>query len=678
MADLVGAHVTLAGLNARPDLNGRRGMVLSYSAERGRVGVKIEGEPKPLSLKPSSLAVVELQLFSLDADTTLLVLLQLPAVGLARLACVSRATRNCVDACVAARKAALGARLPPWAAQPPNGPLLSAIHFVELQDGLPLRSLAAGSTFSLVVSPKDGRVYSFGGPSEPGGSVAHLGLGDNQRVAVEHPTAVSATPSVVAAYSWGSVVAGDQHAALMTRDQEPVLWGNNAHGQLGSMWGSSGSVVATVGTPFFNMMRNVGGATPAMRGLGNQKFVQVAVGRQHTLALNGSGMVLACGSNDFGQCGSEHPGDQPASTNFEMGMLRALQFGIICEAVPTAGPPPPPRPLRIVQIAAGLHHSCAVSMGGVLLTWGSGTYGKLGHGDERDRHIPKIVESDPATPVPAFAAVSAGAQHTIALSDRGELYAWGRNTEGQCGIARQKESRSLGWRAEALAESRPRRVVELFEQPRWNKEKDVVGASYGVYDEPLQEKIVLTQISAGHNHSAALASDGSVFMFGRGNKGQVGRRKPGSAAACQGLQSRFDSPVPTRVGGALGGVKVVEVACGGEHTLARTVTGHTYAWGSGQYGQVGLGDFVAMVMGPKLIESEVLDPGVAVARPAGEAPGEPPATPDGVGSRLRRVIPTVRRVRSFISYVVAEETLAVAVFACLVMFLPVYLGVYLG
>ena len=42
------------------------------------------------------------------------------------------------------------------------------------------------------------------------------------------------------------------------------------------------------------------------------------------------------------------------------------------------------------------------------------------------------------------------------------------------------------------------------------------------------------------------------------------------------------------------------------------------------------------------------------------------------------MIPTVRRVRSFISYVVAEETLAVAVFACLVMFLPVYLGVYLG
>jgi hypothetical protein len=113
-------------------------------------------------------AEIELDFLSpLDADCTQLVLQQLPATGLARLACVSRATRICVDYAVMARKAALGARLPPWA---PNGPLLSAIHFVELQDGLPLRSLAAGSTFSLVVSPRDGRLYSFGGPSEPGGS----------------------------------------------------------------------------------------------------------------------------------------------------------------------------------------------------------------------------------------------------------------------------------------------------------------------------------------------------------------------------------------------------------------------------------------------------------------------------------------------------------------------------
>ena len=374
-------------------------------------------------------------------------------------------------------------------------------------------------------------------------------------------------------------------------------------------------------------------------------------------------MVLACGSNDFGQCGSEHPGDQPASANFEMGMLRALQFGIICKAIHrgrhrhhgrcASFRSPPAR-------TAGRQHGRGAHLG-------SGTYGKLGHGDERDRHIPEIVKGHPATPVPAFAAVSAGAQHTLALSGRGELYAWGRNTEGQCGIA-LKKSETLGWRAEALAESRPRRVVEFFEQPRWYHQKGA--APYGKYGEPLQEKIFLTQISAGHNHSAALASDGSVFMFGRGNKGQVGRIALAPLDGLQGLQGRYDSPVPIRVGGALRGVKVVEVACGGEHTLARTATGHTYAWGAGLHGQLGLGRFALMVTEPTLIEAEVLDPGVAEVRRGVEAQGDTLATLDLAGSGLRRIVSTVRRVEeSFIAY---------AVVACLAVFLPVALGVPWG
>ena len=59
MADLIGAHVTLQDLKARPELNGRRGRVLSFSADTGRAGVNVEGEPKPLSLKPANLAVVK-------------------------------------------------------------------------------------------------------------------------------------------------------------------------------------------------------------------------------------------------------------------------------------------------------------------------------------------------------------------------------------------------------------------------------------------------------------------------------------------------------------------------------------------------------------------------------------------------------------------------------------------
>ena len=57
MADLVGAP-SRSGPGRGP-VNGRRGRVLSFSADTGRAGVSVEDEPKPLSLKPANLAVVK-------------------------------------------------------------------------------------------------------------------------------------------------------------------------------------------------------------------------------------------------------------------------------------------------------------------------------------------------------------------------------------------------------------------------------------------------------------------------------------------------------------------------------------------------------------------------------------------------------------------------------------------
>jgi len=37
-------------------------------------------------------------------------------------------------------------------------------------------------------------------------------------------------------------------------------------------------------------------------------------------------------------------------------------------------------------------------------------------------------------------------------------------------------------------------------------------------------------------------------------------------------------------------VPVVDLACGGGHTLALTATGSVYGWGENKFGQLGLGD----------------------------------------------------------------------------------------
>ena len=143
-----------------------------------------------------------------------------------------------------------------------------------------------------------------------------------------------------------------------------------------------------------------------------------------------------------------------------------------------------------------------------------------------------------------------------------------------------------------------------------------------------------------------------VVLSYSAERGRVGVKIEGEPKPLSLKPSALAVVVPIRVGGALRGVKVVEVACGGEHTLARTATGHTYAWGSGQYGQLSLGRFVAMVTEPTLIESEMLDPGVAEVRRGVEAPADPPVTLDLAGSGLRRIVSTVRHVPSFILYAV--------------------------
>jgi hypothetical protein len=47
----LGSFVVKDGLNGRPELNGQWAVVVPHDHARGRAGVRMEGEPQPLSLK---------------------------------------------------------------------------------------------------------------------------------------------------------------------------------------------------------------------------------------------------------------------------------------------------------------------------------------------------------------------------------------------------------------------------------------------------------------------------------------------------------------------------------------------------------------------------------------------------------------------------------------------------
>lgn len=85
----------------------------------------------------------------------------------------------------------------------------------------------------------------------------------------------------------------------------------------------------------------------------------------------------------------------------------------------------------VTAIDAGDDHSIALAADGRLWTWGQGTFGALGHDTTESQHTPQQVAALRNSQIVSMAA---GGHHTVALSFKGRVYTWGNNTYGQLGV----------------------------------------------------------------------------------------------------------------------------------------------------------------------------------------------------------------------------------------------------
>ncbi|MCL2525893.1 MAG: hypothetical protein FWE46_02420, partial [Coriobacteriia bacterium] len=146
-------------------------------------------------------------------------------------------------------------------------------------------------------------------------------------------------------------------------------------------------------------------------------------------------------------------------------------------------------------------------------------------------------------PLTAFAAttqpvVAAGGWHSLAINAEGQLWAWGRNVDGQLGI---------GASGEDSMSDVPVRVGTASD---W------------------------VDVSAGDNHTLAINSSGQLYAWGFGGNGQLGRGDKSS------------SSVPVRVGNA-SNWKIVNA--NGQNSFAINTNGQLFAWGMNNDGSLGLG-----------------------------------------------------------------------------------------
>uniref|UniRef100_A0A4W4FY02 HECT domain-containing protein n=1 Tax=Electrophorus electricus TaxID=8005 RepID=A0A4W4FY02_ELEEL len=202
------------------------------------------------------------------------------------------------------------------------------------------------------------------------------------------------------------------------------------------------------------------------------------------------------------------------------------------------------RPVRdlsgrnVIQIACGDQHFMALTNDGQLFTWGQNSSGQLGLGKGEPSSVsPQPLKSLCGIPL---AQISAGGDHSFALSLSGAVFGWGRNSAGQLGLG-DCEDRYF-----------PTCVSNL------SKKKTVF-------------------IACGEEHTATLSKGGTVFTFGLGRYGQLGHNS-------------FRDELCPRVVAELWGSKVSQISCGRHHTLALVGSSKTiYSFGCGEQGQLGNG-----------------------------------------------------------------------------------------
>jgi len=190
---------------------------------------------------------------------------------------------------------------------------------------------------------------------------------------------------------------------------------------------------------------------------------------------------------------------------------------------------------------------------------------------------------------PEARTFSAGAQHSLAISADGTLWAWGLNTNGQTGLGtttgNQTTPAQVGtatnWiqvSAGHIHSNAIRSDGTLWAWGAGGNGQTGLGTTTGTQTTPAQVGTATnwTQVSAEQSHSLAIRSDGTLWSWGFNANGRTGL----------GISSLTNTLVPTQVG-----IDTTwsQVSAGESYSLALRSDGTLWAWGSNENGQTGLG-----------------------------------------------------------------------------------------
>lgn len=275
--------------------------------------------------------------------------------------------------------------------------------------------------------------------------------------------------------------------------------------------------------------------------------------------------------------------------------------------------------IKFKKVVSGALNAIGVTEDGLVYTWGRNyTYGVLGDGSTDD-----FIRNAPEKPLEGLLKgkkivdAAAGTYHNIVVDDEGNIYGWGRNTDGQLGIGSGINISTTPASVDLSSVGRPK-IISLTTGLLFSEALDENGKVYswgkndvgqlGLGHTSTQEYFPqianigtekIEKISSSYNFTLAITENGKILAWGINNAGQLGI--PTATASYLSVPTLVDSSAE------LSGSTVTEIMAGGAHSLALTSDNKVFAWGANNHGQLGNGGWVWNHVPIKVDTSDVSD-----------------------------------------------------------------------
>ncbi|XP_071846345.1 RCC1 and BTB domain-containing protein 1-like [Apostichopus japonicus] len=214
-----------------------------------------------------------------------------------------------------------------------------------------------------------------------------------------------------------------------------------------------------------------------------------------------------------------------------------------------------------------------------IYAWGYGTNNNLGNGVAGQVYVPTAITANFGGH--HITKLACGSNHTLALTDNGEIYSWGTNNNGQLGHKEnasrpQPITASIGGQCVCdivCASTSSYALLDNGELYGWgyNALGQLGTNTVTNYTEPIQvtslKKVVIKQIVCGPNFFLALSKSGHVYACGENTSGQIGK---GDVA---------NSSVATQLSEKLGSFSQVAATSTSNLCAALNDAGEVYIWG---------------------------------------------------------------------------------------------------